>query len=321
MNTIFNWFKKQFDKYPLEFIEEDILKILFKIKEDKKEVRAKDIYNELVNVSDEAFNNALQSLFDKKDIKSTNEQISLEESGHFKAIQLIRKHRIYEKYLAEKTGFSKENWHSKAERKEHLLSDEEVDQMDKELGYPKFDPHGDPIPTKDGVLPKLKGRPLSKIKQNSLVKIIHIEDEPKEVYLELLKKDIHIGSLLSIQSTKDKLIYTSESRNFEFSENELNNIQVVIIETAEVLPKNINRLTDLKLGERAIIYSLSQECRGINRRRLLDLGFVKGSNIEISMVSPMRDPKAFLIRDTLIALRKEQTNMILIKKVNQDEQQ
>ncbi|OHX65605.1 metal-dependent transcriptional regulator [Flammeovirga pacifica] len=320
MIKLLNWFKNKLEKYPLQFIEEDILKSLFKSNEDGEELSSLKIKKEFNNLDELQIKQALESLIQQDDILMNEDKIIINQSGNKKAIQLIRKHRIYETYLAEKTGFSKENWHNKAEEKEHLLSNEEVDQMDKELGYPKFDPHGDPIPTKDGVLPKLKGRPLSKIQQNSLVKIIHIEDEPKEVYLELLKKDIHIGSLISINTINNKKIYTSESRNFEFSGDELKNIQVVIIETAEVLPKNIYRLTDLKNDEKAIIHGLSQECRGINRRRLLDLGFVKGSNIEISMVSPMQDPKAYLIRNTLIALRKEQTNMILVKKVNLDEQ-
>ncbi len=74
------------------------------------------------------------------------------------------------------------------------------------------------------------------------------------------------------------------------------------------------RLSSLKEGEKAIIVGISKESRGENRRRLLDLGFVKGTQIRIDLISPLKNPTAYLVKGTSIALRKDQASKILIKK-------
>lgn len=298
-----------------KIIEEDILKYLYKVGEENKKASIDDIDNSLLFSSTQIIDSLNNLLLNNKISKETDFYF-LEETGRTFAIKLIRRHRIYEKYLSEKTGYSKSSWHKKAEEMEHALSDEEVDKMSKELGHPQFDPHGDPIPTKDGELPKLKGISLSTIKHNCTVKVLHIEDEPKEVYKSILKQGLHIGSIMTINFTSS--IYATEGQALNFNNNDLKNITVLVLNEEEEIPKGIIRLSKLKKGEIALITGLSSECRGINRRRLLDLGFVKGSEIQINMISPLSDPTAYLIRETLIALRTEQTDMILIKKVNKD---
>ncbi|NLR92553.1 metal-dependent transcriptional regulator [Flammeovirga agarivorans] len=318
MRSIINWITGKWNSTPQMFIEEDILKIIFKINEDKLTICKKDILEKL-DYPQDSIEKAIATLLFYNEISEDKEYFEIEEKGKKRAIKLIRKHRIYEKYLAEKTGFSKSNWHHKAEKKEHLLTDEQVDNMEKELGFPKFDPHGDPIPTKDGVLPKLKGKTLNLVTSSTIVKIIHMEDEPHDIYKSLIKKEIHMGSIMKVQKQSNGTIdYYTEGKHLKLSKKEAKNLQVVIIEQLDDIPMGVIRLTALKSNEKAIITGLSSECRGINRRRLLDLGFVKGTKISIGMVSPMQDPKAFLIRETLIALRKEQTDMILIKKLDHD---
>ncbi|WP_169659388.1 metal-dependent transcriptional regulator [Flammeovirga aprica] len=296
-------------------IEEDVLKYLYKNEEKNKVSNFQEIDNELLFSSDQ-ISKSIQQLIQDRAISKVENTLILEEKGRISAIKLIRRHRIYEKYLSEKTGFSKSSWHHKAEEMEHALTDEEVNLMSKELGNPQFDPHGDPIPTKDGKLPKLKGISLSKIEHNCTVKVLHIEDEPREVYKSIIKQGLHIGSIMTINFTSS--MYATEGHALDFDRKDLKNITVQVLEEEEEIPKGIVRLSHLKKGEQAVITGLSSECRGINRRRLLDLGFVKGSKIMINMVSPLSDPTAFLIRETLIALRKEQTDMILIKKINND---
>jgi DtxR family Mn-dependent transcriptional regulator len=75
-------------------------------------------------------------------------------------------------------------------------------------------------------------------------------------------------------------------------------------------------LSSLKLNETALIVGLSKECRGENRRRLLDLGFVKGAKVSIDLLNPLGEPKAYLIKGTVIALRENQSSKILIKKMS-----
>ena len=72
-------------------------------------------------------------------------------------------------------------------------------------------------------------------------------------------------------------------------------------------------MIDLKPGEEAEVIHVSPTCRGQQRRRLLDFGIVPGTNISIHMNSPMRDPVAYLVKDTIVALRKNQARKVLIK--------
>lgn len=74
------------------------------------------------------------------------------------------------------------------------------------------------------------------------------------------------------------------------------------------------KLSELKYGEIASITGLSDECRGEARRRLLDLGFVRGTLISVQNASPLGNPVAYSLRETLIALRTEQADQILIEK-------
>ena len=78
--------------------------------------------------------------------------------------------------------------------------------------------------------------------------------------------------------------------------------------------ENRVRLSSLTEGETATIVGISKESRGENRRRLLDLGFVRGSQISIDLMSPLNNPTAYLVKGTSIALRKDQASKILIKK-------
>lgn len=78
-------------------------------------------------------------------------------------------------------------------------------------------------------------------------------------------------------------------------------------------------LSDLEYGEEAEIIGISDDCRGEVRRRLLDLGFVRGTKIAVQNISPLKNPIAYSLRNTLIALRKDQSDLILIKKLNEDE--
>jgi DtxR family Mn-dependent transcriptional regulator len=91
--------------------------------------------------------------------------------------------------------------------------------------------------------------------------------------------------------------------------------------TVEALKKEVDedehsvRLSSLKIDELAKIVGLSKECRGENRRRLLDLGFVVGTEIKIDMNSPLGNPVAYEVKGTSIALRNDQASKILINKI------
>lgn len=150
---------------------------------------------------------------------------------------------------------------------------------------------------------------------NSIGKITHIEDEPDIIYKQIIAENIHIGSQIRVvESNTKRIVFYSEGEEFKLAPIVAANLTVAILDPT-VLDKEITlRLSSLQENETAKIVGISKESRGESRRRLLDLGFVKGTQISIDLMSPLRNPTAYLVKGTSIALRKDQASKILIKK-------
>ncbi len=248
-------------------------------------------------------------------IDTTDGIVKLKGAGRDYALKIIRVHRLWEKYLSEKTGYHKSEWHDRAEEMEHQLTSEEANKLAVQLGNPRFDPHGDPIPTDSGEIAKIKGVSLSLLPVNTIGRITHIEDEPDVIYKQILAERLHIASELRVvESNERRVVFHSQGEEYVLAPVVAANITVLALEREEIAEENISRLSSLKDGEKAKIIGISQECRGENRRRLLDLGFVKNTHISIGLESPMKNPKAYLVRDTAIAIRNEQAEFVLIEK-------
>jgi DtxR family Mn-dependent transcriptional regulator len=100
--------------------------------------------------------------------------------GERKAMEVIRHHRLLELYLARQLGFTWDKVHAEADRLEHVISEEFEDKMDELLGYPTIDPHGDPIPSKEGVVVVRNGMRLSQLKDGQSAQILRISDQDPE---------------------------------------------------------------------------------------------------------------------------------------------
>jgi DtxR family Mn-dependent transcriptional regulator len=294
---------------------EDILKLLY----HNDTITEPDIVAQL-KYSSRLISSSLLKMLSKQLIVKESNFVQLTNEGEEYALRIIRAHRLWEKYLSEKTGFHKKEWHHKAEEKEHELSDEELDQLEKLLGNPKFDPHGDPIPTKTGKIFQKKAIDLSHFPVDSIGKIIHIEDEPASIYKEILAQKIHLHSHLKIIENNEKnVVFKAEGIVFRLTPEVAKNISVQPLDSENILDLGNMRLSNLQINETATIIGISKESRGENRRRLLDLGFVKGADVRVNLVNPLNDPTAFLIKGTSIALRKDQAEKILILKNDSNE--
>lgn len=100
--------------------------------------------------------------------------------GERKAMEVIRHHRLLELYLARELGYSWDKVHDEADKLEHVISEEFEDKLDALLGYPTTDPHGDPIPSKDGVVPMRRGVPLPQLVQGQPALILRVSDQDPE---------------------------------------------------------------------------------------------------------------------------------------------
>lgn len=248
-------------------------------------------------------------------IKRSSDVIELSDSGRDYALRIIRVHRLWEKYLSEKTGIHKSEWHQMAEKMEHHLNGKETETLYQALGSPRYDPHGDPIPMASGEIITSHEEPLSHAQAGAVVKITHIEDEPHAIYRQIIGQKLHMGQQLSITQSDDQYVqFTSEGEHYQLSTIVASNIGVKPLNTEEINESKTIRLSSLGTGEKARVIGISSECRGANRRRLLDFGFIKGTTIETEMESPTKEPKAYKIKNTLIALRNDQADLVLIEK-------
>lgn len=100
--------------------------------------------------------------------------------GERKAMEVIRHHRLLELYLAQELGYSWDKVHAEADKLEHVISEEFEDKLDALLGYPTVDPHGDPIPSKDGVVITRKGCTLLELKDGQPALVLRINDQDPE---------------------------------------------------------------------------------------------------------------------------------------------
>lgn len=296
-----------------KILREDILKFLIHRELEEQKTSIEEVKNFLQKNTKQVFDQ-MERLEDDDLLVSENGMIQLTEEGRVYATRLIRSHRLVEKHLALNTGYDKLEWHDIAEKREHDYDDQSVLQLSRSLGDPLFDPHGDPIPSIDGMVLKTEGNPLADFPLDVPAKIVHIEDEPKYIYEQILKEDIHFGSELIVKKkSKNSTTFFCEGRTIKLPNLVANNLTVYPLSEDSVIDESVFRLSELKENEEASIVGISSECIGSKRRRLLDLGFVKGSDIRIGLISPMAEPKAYVVRGASIALRKEQAEMILVK--------
>ena len=248
-------------------------------------------------------------------------RVLLTEDGERYALQVIRAHRLWERYLADETGIDPLHWHARAERREHRLTPRETDALSERLGNPRFDPHGDPIPTANGEMQSPDGTVLllSELDVGSRGEVVHVEDEPEVVFRELLGRGIHLGMEIFVRSRSDRgIAIAAEGRDVTLAPLAAANVSVRPRPTAVALDGRSSApapqtLADLDLGRSASVTRISPACRGIERRRLMDLGIVAGTAITPERRSLTGDPTVYLVRGTRLALRREQAMAILVE--------
>lgn len=243
----------------------------------------------------------------------------LTEAGRASALRLVRTHRLWERYLADRTGVPPGEWHAEAERMEHALSEEETDELAARLGHPAWDPHGDPIPTRAGELPRVERLSLAGVDPGRTAEIVHLEDEPKEIYDALLEDGLGLGARVSVVERSDRQVrIRSRGKEWPMDAVVARNVTVRLLEEGVSADGPLATLLDLSPGERGRVVGLSPACQGSQRRRLLDLGVVRGTVIDAAFRSAAGDPVAYLIRGALIALRSEQAEWVRIEAVDSE---
>ncbi len=240
--------------------------------------------------------------------------LRLTSAGRRDALRVIRIHRLWERYLADETGLDAREWHAHAEHREHGTSDQQAEALAATLGYPRFDPHGDPIPMASGEVPPHQGMPLTQLPVDQAAEIVHIEDEPEAVFAQIAAAGLVPGMRVRVlDRSPQRIRVEAETDEVVLAPVVAANVTVVTIEgPADVA--SMTRLSTLSLGESADVVALATSCRGAQRRRLLDLGLVPGTRVTSELRGPSGDPTAYRIRGALIALRSDQASHIFVHK-------
>ncbi len=296
-----------------KIIIEDALKHIYDFEHKKLDSTSDSLAGNL-QIRKRASSDLIDKLLQLKLITKFQEKISLTENGRSYALKVIRIHRLYERYLADKTSVHENDWHKEAEKREHDFNEEEVNRLAASLGNPLLDPHGDPIPDALGKMHVKEGILLSDAEVGCVYEITHIEDEPKETYAQIVAQKLFPGAKLKILNKDDRRI------SFE-SDNDESILAPVLAANITVIPREeeagefgVNRLlSSLNQGETSRIKEISKAIRGLQRRRLLDFGFIPGTEIKANLVGLGGDPVAYEVRGTVVALRKNISQHIYIE--------
>ncbi len=298
---------------------EDVLKQLYKLEYDKLPATAESVAGG-VQISRQQAIRLLQRLEERHLVTAGAATFELTEPGRAQALHIVRTHRLWERFLADRTGTPPEDWHPQAEAREHLMSVAETEDLAAALGHPVYDPHGDPIPTPAGEMPSRTGVPLSALAPGERGLIIHLEDEPGEIYREIVALGLGLMTPLErLEGEAGRVRFRIGGEHHDVSSSVARNITVEASEN-EVSDRRWKRtLADVPPGDSATVAAISPLCRGPARRRLLDLGVVPGTVIHARMRSAGGDPVAYDIRGALIALRREQAAHIRVNGGSVDE--
>lgn len=183
--------------------EENYLKALYHLASEHDEVTVNDLSRHL-NIKMPSVNSMIKKFAEKKwVIYESYKPVILTETGKKEASLIVRKHRLTEMFLVQKMGFGWENVHEIAEQLEHIHSEIFFDKMDEILNHPKVDPHGEPIPDKDGhvVQPDLKK--LSQCKANDLVKLSSVTTSSEDFLNFLNKRQLILGTSITVLGKED----------------------------------------------------------------------------------------------------------------------
>lgn len=183
--------------------EENYIKAIFHLQTKDGSVTTNQLADEL-HTRPASVTDMLKKLKTKKLVHYEAYQGSrLSKDGRKVALGIIRRHRLWEFFLAEKLKFSWEEVHAIAEDMEHVSSKKLIDKLDEFLEFPRFDPHGDPIPDSNGKIENNKQTGLNDLPLNTIATVCQVTDQSIEM-LELLQhKKIRIGTMLEVKKKFD----------------------------------------------------------------------------------------------------------------------
>ena len=240
------------------------------------------------------------------------DSMRLTEAGERRACELIRAHRLWERYLVDREGMPLEAVHAEAHRREHETTPEELERLDAELGHPAWDPHGHAIPASGSRVASPPSRSLLEegAPENRL-RIFCLDDEPAALLAQLTVMGLTPGVDVEVLEREPDLLRLQINGN------------VIVLAAAaarhiSVMPAPALQvpLGELPVGDRARVVEIGGV--GKHQRRMLDMGFVPGAEVDVIRKAPLGDPIEYLIKGTAVALRRKDADTVLVEELRDE---
>ncbi|MEA4907287.1 MAG: iron dependent repressor, metal binding and dimerization domain protein [Anaerolineaceae bacterium] len=302
---------------------EDALKYMVNAAQEGRSVH-RDTLAGALHLSERSILQLVGQLQSQGLVENCDCDVTLTSEGRHWALQVVRAHRLWERYLADEARMPLEQIHSIAHQREHGMTLAQIDALDASLGHPASDPHGDPIPSAGGALrhrpqDTTQSVPLTAWVDGQRGKIVHLEDEPTVAYAQLLAIGLHVGQVVSVlENGPEKYVLTDGENEYVIAAPIAANVYLQVISREEAIPEEAIPLSALPDRAKAEIVLLDERCQGFTRRRFLDLGLTPGTTIFPELENAFREPRAYRVRGTLIALRNDQAAMIWVHPTQND---
>ncbi|MGM0401964.1 MAG: FeoA domain-containing protein [Chloroflexota bacterium] len=233
----------------------------------------------------------------------------LTEEGEARAQELIRAHRLWERYLVDQEGMPLEAVHTEAHRREHTTTPEELERLDAELGHPAWDPHGHAIPGPRCQVPSSPGEPLSdRGEPGDRLRIVCLDDEPTPLLAQLVALGLKPGVDVEVVDREPNLLRLQvDGDTVPLAPAAARHVYAV---AEPALPLELGRLP---VGARARVVEIKGE--GTHQRRMLDMGFVPGAEVSVLRRASLGDPIEYRIKGTGIAMRRTDANSVIVEEV------
>ncbi|MCS6934016.1 MAG: metal-dependent transcriptional regulator [Chitinophagales bacterium] len=188
----------------LSITEENYIKAIYHLSGEGDEAIGTNEIAAQVNARAASVSDMLKKLKRKKLITYQKYYgVRLTPEGNRIAAAIVRKHRLWEVFLVEKLGYSWDKIHDIAEQLEHIRSEELIERLDKFLGYPKFDPHGDPIPDSKGKVNALKHKLLASLRKGDKARVTGVKDSSAKLLQHLSSIGIQLGTTLEVHDVAE----------------------------------------------------------------------------------------------------------------------
>lgn len=210
--------------------EENYLKAIYHLSNHGSISVSTNAIAEKIEAKASSVTDMIKKLADKDFVNYVKYQgVNLTSQGRLTAVMVIRKHRLWEVFLVNKLNFSWDEVHDVAEQLEHIKSKKLINELDGFLEFPTHDPHGDPIPDKDGNFNMLNKVKLSSLHANEESELLSVKDSSDEFLRYLNKRKIKIGDTIKVLNIEpyDKSIQIKiNSNDMVISDNVAENLYV-----------------------------------------------------------------------------------------------